>query len=375
MKQTWNIASVNLIPAILIMAGFLAGTARAQLPPGGKTNSSPSYTPLDSWSFGDRTNWTSDHGYSPVSFTNLDFSNLGNGSSLVVDSTNSAWLQYNVVETTGTNNLTVDTGSVTFWFAPGWSSVSAGGNGPGVAGRLIEAGAYTPDSSYGWWSLYFDENGDNIYFSAQTNDLSSTATTFLSAPITWTTYYWHFITLTYCATNTALYLDGELVTNGLPLAVYPGADVLSNGFFIGSDSNGVAQAHGMFNSVYTYNVPLDANTVQSIYNYYSVWYWMNPNNAKYMSRISSANSNPSISTNYYQAITGIGSLQLVGPASNCVTGTNVWITNVVTTVTANGTMNVRFTIEGGSDGVPYDVFANSILGFPAATSFPWTWMG
>ncbi|HZF01014.1 MAG TPA: LamG-like jellyroll fold domain-containing protein [Methylomirabilota bacterium] len=369
-KFTVTFARVIVVASILFA---IAVNAIAQLPPGAKTNATP-YMPLDSWTFYDNTNWTNDKGYAPVSFTNLDFSNLGDGRSLVVDSDDPAWLQYNVVETNGTNNLTVDTGSVTFWFAPDWDSVSAGGTGPGVAGRLLEVGGYTSDSSFGWWSLYFDENGDNIYFSAQTNDLSSTATTYLSAPITWTTFYWHFITLTYCPTNTALYLDGSLVTNGLPLTVYPGTDVLSNSFFIGSDSNGVAQAHGMFNSIYTYGVPLDANTVQSIYNYGSMIYWMNPVNSKYMSRFASANSTPSSSTNYYQAISGIGSLQLVGAASSCVTSTNVWLTNLVSTIAANGTVSVMFTIEGGSDGVPYDVFANSILAF-GTNGFPWTWMG
>jgi len=357
---------------LLFLLCALAEKSHAQAPPGGGTNSSPTYTPLDSWSFYDRTNWTSDRGYAPVSFTNLNTSKLGNGASLVVDNTNAAWLQYNVIEASGTNNFSPNVGSVTFWFAPDWDSVSAGGTGPGIAGRLIEAGSYTTDSSYGWWSLYFDENGDNIYFSAQTNDLSSTATTYLSAPITWTTHYWHFITLTYSATNTALYLDGGLVTSGLPLTVYPGTDVLSNGFFIGSDSNGVAQAHGMFNNVYTYGVPLDANTIQSIYTYSSMWYWMNPVNATYMSRLVSGNSAPS--QTYYQAITGAGNLQLVGSASSCVTSSNVWITNIVSSVAANGTVNVTFTIEGGSNGVPYDVFANSVLAF-GTNGFPWTWMG
>ena len=37
-------------------------------------------------------------------------------------------------------------------------------------------------------------------------------------------------------------------------------------------------------------------------------------------------------------------------------------------------MNVTFTIEGGSNNVPYDVFANSVLGF-GTNSFPWAWMG
>jgi Bacterial TSP3 repeat len=57
-----------------------------------------------------------------------------------------------------------------------------------------------------------------------------------------------------------------------------------------------------------------------------------------------------------------------------VTNSNVWITNVVATAAGNGTMNLTFTIEGGSNGVPYDVFANSVLGF-GTNSIPWAWMG
>ena len=102
----------------------------------------------------------------------------------------------------------------------------------------LKSAAYTPDSSYGLWSIYVDDGGNNIYFSAQTNDLSSTLTTYLSAPISWTTNYFHFIALTYSATNTALYLDGVLATNGPGVTVYPGPDVLANGFIIGSDNNG-----------------------------------------------------------------------------------------------------------------------------------------
>ena len=68
-----------------------------------------------------------------------------------------------------------------------------------------------------------------------------------------------------------------------------------------------------------------------------------------------------------------GSLQWIGSASSCVASTNIWITNVVATVAGNGTMNLTFAIEGGSNGVPCDVFANSILGF--GTNNTWAWMG
>ena len=179
--------------------------------------------------------------------------------------TNPAWLQYNVYEADGTTNLTVDVGSVTFWFAPDWSSTNDtnGGLGPQEYGRLLEVGGYTPDSSYGWWSIYVDDGGTNLYFSAQTNDGSGNTYT-LSAPIDWTTNYFHFIALTYSSTNVSLYLDGQLATNDPGgLSVWPGNDVLANGFYFGSDSNGVLQAHGLFNTVATYNYPLDSNDVQT----------------------------------------------------------------------------------------------------------------
>ena len=37
-------------------------------------------------------------------------------------------------------------------------------------------------------------------------------------------------------------------------------------------------------------------------------------------------------------------------------------------------MNLTFTIEGGWDTVPYDVFANSVLSF-GTNGVPWGWMG
>ncbi len=94
-------------------------------------------------------------------------------------------------------------------------------------------------------------------------------------------------------------------------------------------------------------------------------------------------SSNSVSTNLStngvtpDVITGAGVLQWVANAATCVNGTNandVWITNVVASTAGNGTINLTFTIEGGSNGVPYDVFANSVL--PVGTNgVPWVWMG
>ena len=227
---------------------------------------------MQSWSFYDPVNWYDDDGYSPVSFTNLAYSYLGDCRSLVVDTNVPAWLQYNVVENDGTTNLTVNSGSVTFWFAPGsWASTNLGGTGSGEYGRLLEVGAYTPNSSYGLWSIYVDSGGNNIYFSAQTNDLSSNLTTYVCAPISWTNDYFHFVALTYSATNTTLYLDGVEATNGPGVTIYPGPNALTNGFCIGSDDSGIYQAHGLFDLVATYNYPMDSSDVLTNYE----WQWSN----------------------------------------------------------------------------------------------------
>jgi len=361
-----------IIPAIFLCS--LAGAVHAQIDPGGG-KFGPTNTPLDSWSFNDHTNWTSDLGYPPISFTNLNFSMLGNGRSLVVDTNVPAWLQYNVYENDGTTNLTLDSGSVTFWYAAGdWSSTNAGGIGPGEWGRLFEVGSYTPDSSYGLWSIYVDDVGQNIYFSAQTNDLSSSLTTYLSFPISWTTNYFHFIALTYSPTNTALYLDGVLATNGPGVTIYPGPEVLTNGFFIGADETGLYQANGLFNTVATYSYPLSSNDVQTIFNYYYTYYEISPWNMAMF--ISSAPSSPSSLPSTYDIITGAGFLQLVGSVTpNYSTNANVvWLTNVTSTAVINGTNYVTFTIQGGLPGYYYDVFATGALQSPIANAV-WYWMG
>ena len=372
-KLTVTLACVLAAAGCLL--GTLAGTAYAGVPaPGG--NYAPTNTPLGSWTFHDPTNWTSDAGYAQVSFTNLAFSYRGDAQSwsLVLDTNVPAWLVYNVCESDGTTNLTVDSGSVTFWFAPSsWASTNAGGMGPGEAGRLLEVGSYTPDSSYGLWSIYVDEGGNNLYFSAQTNDLSSNLTTYLSFPISWTTNSFHFVALTYSATNTALYLDGTLVTNGAGVTVYPGPDVLANGFVLGADNSGVYESHGMFNTVATYNYPLDSADVQTIYNWYYEFYMINPFNIDMFS-IVSAPSSPSTGPTP-DVITGAGDLQWIGTATP-VYSTNanvVWITNTTAAMASDGSMNITFTIQGGLPGFNYDVFATGALA--PLTNAVWFWMG
>src|ERR1700733_10879795 len=192
------------IPLILLV--FLTQTARVKaqsLPPGFDLP-----TTLASWSFYDETNWSSDQGYAPISFTNITSSGLGDGWSLLVDTNVPAWLNYNIYEpTNGATNLTVDTGSITFWYGPDWDTTNGG---PGNWAELIDVGEWTSNSSYGYWGFSIDPSGSNILFLSQ-DGLGDTYGLF--APISWTTNYFHFVALTYSSTNVSLYLDGLLATN------------------------------------------------------------------------------------------------------------------------------------------------------------------
>jgi hypothetical protein len=66
-------------------------------------------------------------------------------------------------------------------------------------------------------------------------------------------------------TNSWLYLDGQLATNGVGSIYYPNATERANGFRIGSDSSGGNQARGVFDELETFNYPLDAGTIQTNY--------------------------------------------------------------------------------------------------------------
>jgi hypothetical protein len=332
----------------------------------------PSYNTLDSFSFGDTNTWSDDNGDFPIGFTNIVGLPGPEGNSMFLDTTNlvPAYLNYPVF-LSGWTNLYVNQGTILFWFCPSnWSSAV----GPGDWGRFIEAGSYTTNASYGWFSVYTDPGGQNIYFSGQTNNGGQA--TYLSYPMIWLTNAWHSIALAYSPTVSTLFIDGVTVTNGLGVAYYPGSNVLSNGFWIGSDGNGTNQARGLFSSIMTLDTLVDSNVVASLITMPSIAY----DNGNAFNLISSAPSNPGYVPGF-DAITGSGFLNpLSTNFSGCVNGTNnynVWLTNIIATKVVSGTnltMNVTFTIKGGFPWVPFDVFANSAMG--SGTNIPpWAWMG
>lgn len=265
--------ALRTILAILYFFGTEA--LHAQMPPGW------TFPPiLDSFSFEDITNWTSDTGDAPLSFTNLvavaHEGDINSDYALLLDSTNPAWLSFALTDDTVTN-LVLPEGSLTLWIAPAdWASTSTSGSGPGTRAELFSAGQWTTNASIGYWGLSISADGNDLSFSAQTNSDDGVTATYLTEPISWITNEWHFIGLSWSETNSALYLDGQLVTNGPGVTILPGSSVTN--LYIGGDSFGFSQCRAYFDDIYTFGTNLDSTNIQNIYDSQYYEFFLNPYN-------------------------------------------------------------------------------------------------
>jgi len=292
--------------------------------------------------FDDTNTWLSTYGFPPKAFSGITGVPSWQSNAVQIIGT-SAFLQYNETETNGNTNIVCPAGTIWMWFLPhNWNS----GTGPGVYGRLLDIGTYTTNASIGWFSLYFDPKGTNIFFSGQTNGAGAT---YLTGSVALTTNDWTFIALSYSQSNSFLFTNGTLCASGPGVAYYPGANVRSNGFFIGSDSSGANLAQGRFDWMRTYNYQLDAGSVSNFYN---------------------------LVLNRYFGGGGDGPSGPNGPlAGGCVTNGDVFMTNVVATLTTNSTLTVNFDILGGTNGLLYDVFSTTNFVGSYVTNSLWVWLG
>ena len=192
-SATVNKASngIGKLPAILFLSLLTALVASAQ-------NALPR-TPLppfpeqafNTWRFDDALSWGGPLS-PPLALRGTQTEESGSGYALKVTAAQGPVLNcFPLFQSDGRPNLTLHAGTVRLWFAPDWSSASAGGKGPGTFARLIEVGAPS-EKAEGWWSLYFDAEGNSIHFSAQAEGQSAD---FVAASIAWQAGQWHQVTL------------------------------------------------------------------------------------------------------------------------------------------------------------------------------------
>jgi hypothetical protein len=217
---------------------------------------------LGYWPFDNTNTWVGAEGQLPLQATNVVGVPSWSTNAVLIDSTNAAILKYRDVETNGNANINLRSGTVCFWFKPDWGSTNAGESGPGSYGRLIEMGSYNPAFTNGWWALYFDTNGTQIVFASSTNGSGGIN---LTAPVSLTSNQWCQIVLTYTPTNSLLYLNSQVITNGAGSVCFPNLTERAGGFRLGSDQAGTNQARGTFENLETFNYPLSAADVSSNY--------------------------------------------------------------------------------------------------------------
>jgi hypothetical protein len=71
---------------------------------------------------------------------------------------------------------------------------------------------------------------------------------------------------------------------------------------------------------------------------------------------------------------GGGQMMLVGGTSQCITNVPVFITNLVAAFASNQGWTATFDIQGGTNGLLYDVFTTTNLIGNSITNSQWTWL-
>ena len=150
------------------------------------------------------------------------------------------------VDATGHTNLS-GSGTIRFWVKPTtWASATSTsvtqtkGTGPGAVAVLLELDAIGKGESANLWSLQISADGTALSLVAQSD---SQPTLLLQSGINWQANQSHLITLNYGPTATALFIDGQPVTQGTgTLAVPPQIAAL----FVGSSLAGKSVAGGDF---------------------------------------------------------------------------------------------------------------------------------
>jgi hypothetical protein len=206
-------------------------------------------------------------------------------------------------------------------------------------------GAYTTNSSYGWFSLYLDPKGTNIFFSGQTN---GAAATYLTASVSLSSNAWTFLALTYSPSNSFLFTNGQLCASGSGVAYYPGPGARTNGFCIGGDSSSTNLAQGQFEWVRTYNYPIGADWVSNFYQMVLTKYGGGPFGPD-------------------------GPDGPLGPSA-CVTNVALYMTNTTATWMSDSNLTVSFEVRGGTNNLIYDVFGTTNLLANNVTNSQWVWL-
>ena len=280
-------------------------------------------------------------------------------------------------ETTNRVNFAVGTGTIRFWFRPNWGSPSEGGSGPGNYARLIELIALDGGTPNVWWSLYVNPEGTALHCSGRG---PTGPADYLTTDLHWPTATWHLVTLTYSTTNSALYIDQDLLATGTALPLPPTPLSLNLGLVLGSEWTGTGLAQGQFDELTSFDRVCGAWERDIYYSSAATWAALGPISPE---EIALRQETLQQLANRSTTLPGLGgkgfgnispNTMIIGGISPCITNVPVFITNVVSSYTSNQGWTVTFDIRGGTNGLMYDIFSTTNLKGDNLTNATWTYL-
>lgn len=267
------------------------------------------------------------------------------------------------VGSTGHVNVASDSAyALRWWFSPAWSSQSeANGAGPGTNAVLIEYDASSGSGTAVVWSLQVTPDGNELVLWAATN---SGFVPVIQTPISWQVGEWHCIALDF-GTNSVLYLDGRVVAEG---PGFPSIPPSLGELTLGSMISGENPAQGDVEEWYSFDHWLTDRDLANYYCMVSLEAALGPASDDQ----GGANRSGGVRED---DIHSVGSVyDPTYDATGCITNGPPFLTNITITPQADSNITVTFTVQGGTNGVFYDVYSSSQL----ASTFPatgWVWLG
>ena len=266
------------------------------------------------------------------------------------------------LDSTGQTNVSSDIGgTLRFWFEPAWSSQSQAGTGPETNAVLVEFDAASGGETAFAWSLEVSADGNTLALLAQTG---SGIESLIQTQIGWQTNESHCLVLEFSSSGSVLYVDGQAAGQGAGVpSVPPSVGELT----IGSTISGTNAAEGDLEEIYSFNYwPSNADVAA----YYGMTYQYAAQGP--VSLV--GGSGFQLGGGTADSIHSPGNVYDPNNDTPCSPGGPVYITSVVATPQTNGNMTVSFAIQGGTNGVFYDIFATTILN-ASLDDYQWTWIG
>ena len=269
------------------------------------------------------------------------------------------WILPAVDPASGHTNLTCDTdGAIRFWFEPHFSSASiAGGTGPGGTAHLADLAATSAAGTVVVWSLQISPDGTVLKLLGYSD---SGPVQILSTPIAWQARQSHNLVLNFGPDGAALFVDSQMVAQGAGTVAFPAS---VGALVLGSSMAGTHTAQGSLDEFFSFKIPVTPDSVAFYYQFTGPTAVLGPISAS-------------------EAVLAVsGSAQMALPRVydpnhdiTCSPGGPVYITNIFATLQDDGMTTFSFDIQGGTNGVLYDIFATDVVTNSLA-NHTWNWIG